>query len=270
MDTSNRLANNNNNNNNNNTILTQLRPSVLGATTTINNIFTSHLLLMTNNIFFEPVQILLFREDQPHIQYYDNIILQSTPTENIEMYPSPTISYGSRRNSLFSSHSSNHSFNYDSTDDSLPYHNNSTKPTLSQRSSTLNLQRVTTPTNMSTSTVSITKLRSSNKVKDKALLFEKLIQDESKDHHPTPHYQYSLPHHIHNNNNLSFSLTDDTHINNNSSKTKYLSKTYISQLERSKSPITSIPNTPTRRIVSTKLTEYENHINNLNHFNSDK
>lgn len=234
------------------------------------------------NTFFDPVQILLFRDDQPHIQYYDNIILQSTPptetiaktypsppTETIETYPSPTTSYGSRRNSLFSSHSSNHSFNYDSTDDSLPYHNNNNniKPTLSQRSSTLNLQRVTTPINSSASSVSITKLRSSNKVKDKALLFEKLIQDESNDHHSFSHYQYSLPHQTHNNNNTSFSLTDDPHNSNNNSKTKYLSKSYMSQLERSKSPIKSIPNTPTRRIVSSKLTEYENHINNLNHIN---
>ncbi|CAL9731310.1 hypothetical protein MOUN0_L05864 [Monosporozyma unispora] len=248
------------------------------------NIFTSHHFIMTN-IFFEPVQVLLFRDDQPHIQYYDNIILQasteSNSNNNKDTYPSPAISDGSRRNSLFSSHSSNHSFNYDSTDDSLTYpqHNNNNinngKISLSQKSSTLDLHKnlITPINNNSTSSVSITKLRSSKKVKDKALLFEKLIQNESKQYSSSPHSYSSqiTPNHIH---NASFSFNDDidtinnnNNNNNNPSKTKYISQTYMNQLERSKSPINT---TPTRRIVSTKLSEYENHINNLNHIDNNK
>ena len=218
-------------------------------------------------VIFQPIQILLFQgngSNLQHIQYFHNITLLSSPFNfslpDTGIY-SPTLSSHSRRNSLFSNGSSIHTLHYDSLD-SISVKDSDTL--LSSSSS-------------SSYTFSMNKLRNSNKVKDKALLFERLIQQELNDYH---HYNTNSPFSSSSSSfydpiiykNKSYSVSDDSMTSN----IKNISKHYLEQIERDKYlPVPSSSSSsshnshdhnklPTRKLVSLKLSQYQDHINRLN------
>lgn len=232
-------------------------------------------------IIFQPIQILLFHGNESnlqHIKYFHNITTTpSTPSFNLslsdnDLYSPIIISNNSRRNSVFSYNSSIHSFHYDTLDTTTTTTINNKEPDV-----------------LSSYTHSINKLRNSNKVKDKALLFERLLQEESNEQNYNNHlFSTSSPLYdplIY--KNKSYSVSDDI-MNPN---IKNLSKNYLEQIERDKSLsissssssslsssyVLSSPNIhktttkntnnklpPSKRKVSLKLSQYQNHINKLN------
>lgn len=232
------------------------------------------------NTIFQPIQILLFQgngSNLQHIQYFHNI--PSLPSSfdlslsDMGLY-SPTLSSDSRRNSIFSNNSSIHTLHYDSLD----------SVSVSVKDSDISSSSSSSASASASASYkfSMNQLRSSNKVKDKALLFERLIQQESNDHqHQHHHYQH------YNNNqpffsssssfydpiiykNKSYSASDDLM----SPNIKNISKHYLEQVERDRHlPVSSSPSSynthdhnrlPSRKILSSKLSQYQEHINKLN------
>lgn len=218
-------------------------------------------------IIFQPIQILLFHGNGSNLQpiKYFHSTTPSTPSfylslSDIYLY-SPSLSYNSRRNSVFSYNSSIYSFHHDTLDTTT--------------TTTININ-IKEPDIPSSYIHSINKLRNSNKVKDKTLLFEKLSQNELNNQNYTnyPSFDSSPLFNPIIYENKSYSVSDNIKV---SSKIKYLSKNYLEQIERDKylhvssSSLPNIKDTTTnisntisnKRIASSKISQHQNHIDKL-------